>query len=828
MFTKIKNFIKDAWEGSHPYTPYKANQKKKFKALNIGFKRDIIPYESWVDNVYTLKGPQAVNGFIFNCTGLFSCSPQILKEFERFMCFEIPSNTAIEYLLIVDDEIADPLEDWKEKSMQKNSAMPEIYQDLINERCNFLNNYNKESCTTLRLKNAHFFVSCSNKQGVENIKAFARKIKQFLEGVGIFSTFVEPAGLLWLCRKLCGMSHEGFINKNFVQQFEALGESFEEDKNGININAAFKNQESKRLQAFEVVFNILPEFGQLLNILGDPLRGNLTGVGCYAVVISVLNDAGDVQEQLLRRQGVGEIKFSGSFAARFQMDQKERAEQWSKALEEVSRGAKFVKYHCLVLSIARQAEADEAAESLLTLFRALNCHLIPLTFNQIVGLSLFFPLSTLLNISEINFIDIDQRTTTAKIAKLLPFFGEVKSFGEFGHGSLYFGKRGQIMTYDNFTNNNYNIMITGKTGSGKSVFMQDLLFKRLAEGAKVFVLDVGGSYKNLYEVQNMIEQGEYIDFSENTEMSLNPFALLSDALKNATIGDGAYIEELKNMTEIILYSMINPTSKTSDEEACLISKYLTLYIESTDKNEGITIDGFVKFLQKSTQDARIIAIGDKLFPSTQKGRFKNYLSTEKKQATFKKQLTVIDLELLIGDPYMLGFVLQVLAMQIVSQIYNSDRKKISYICFDEGWQTALTPAASSLVERLARTARKYNCALIIGTQSISDFYKEGVSNEIEAQLSNKFFLSQEITRAPAYLDEKKQIIISTLETKKGQYSEFFLYRDNNNYAVCRLLLDPFTATLFSSTPATMSAIKERIKRREKNIIEIVREVMQNG
>ncbi|KJV77344.1 ftsK/SpoIIIE family protein [Rickettsia hoogstraalii str. RCCE3] len=44
-------------------------------------------------------------------------------------------------------------------------------------------------------------------------------------------------------------------------------------------------------------------------------------------------------------------------------------------------------------------------------------------------------------------------------------------------------------------NENFNLCIAGVPGSGKSVFMQELMLSILGIGGKVFVLDYGRSFK---------------------------------------------------------------------------------------------------------------------------------------------------------------------------------------------------------------------------------------------------------------------------------------------------------------------------------------------
>ncbi len=63
------------------------------------------------------------------------------------------------------------------------------------------------------------------------------------------------------------------------------------------------------------------------------------------------------------------------------------------------------------------------------------------------------------------------------------------------------------------------IAIDRVPGSGKSVFMQELMLSVLGVGGKVFVLDYGRSFKRTC----LILGGNYIEFDMKNPISINPF-----------------------------------------------------------------------------------------------------------------------------------------------------------------------------------------------------------------------------------------------------------------------------------------------------------------
>ena len=69
---------------------------------------------------------------------------------------------------------------------------------------------------------------------------------------------------------------------------------------------------------------------------------------------------------------------------------------------------------------------------------------------------------------------------------MMPLLGEWK--GTSLRGMPLKGRRGQISFWYAFDNHcgNYNVVVVGRSGSGKSVFMQELLVNTLRLGGRVF------------------------------------------------------------------------------------------------------------------------------------------------------------------------------------------------------------------------------------------------------------------------------------------------------------------------------------------------------
>ena len=70
--------------------------------------------------------------------------------------------------------------------------------------------------------------------------------------------------------------------------------------------------------------------------------------------------------------------------------------------------------------------------------------------------------------------------------------------------------------------NNHNAFVAASTGSGKSFFVNCLTYNYFGAGAKIRIIDIGGSYKKMTRVCN----ARYLDFTDG--MSINPFTHIVD------------------------------------------------------------------------------------------------------------------------------------------------------------------------------------------------------------------------------------------------------------------------------------------------------------
>ncbi|MCB0408393.1 MAG: TraC family protein, partial [Bdellovibrionales bacterium] len=100
-----------------------------------------------------------------------------------------------------------------------------------------------------------------------------------------------------------------------------------------------------------------------------------------------------------------------------------------------------------------------------------------------------------------------KKMKTNNLADFLPIYGPRK--GDRNPVVVFRNRLNGLIGFDPFDSKltNYNCLVTGSSGSGKSFLNNCILLQEMARGLKVFIIDIGGSYKKLTDSLD----GQYIE-----------------------------------------------------------------------------------------------------------------------------------------------------------------------------------------------------------------------------------------------------------------------------------------------------------------------------
>ncbi len=341
----------------------------------------------------------------------------------------------------------------------------------------------------------------------------------------------------------------------------------------------------------------------------------------------------------------------------------------------------------------------------------------------------------------------------------------------------------------NFERVNSNMVVIGKSGSGKSFATKTILSQLCAENCKIFILDPENEYQFL--AQNL--GGRLIDVGTAREGRINPFHIittlegdeegdesqvnnfavhlqfLEEFFKVALSGISSDALEYLNNLIVLLYKNKGIDSKTdlSSLEAKDYPTFDELYALIEEKLEGATVEYDVTQL-------RILSNYISKFAG--EGRNANLWNGES-TLTVKENFTVFNFQSLlsnknntIANAQML-LVLKWLDNEIIKNRdfnlkHGSNRKIVVAIDEAHVFIDPKYPVALDFMYQLAKRIRKYNGMQIVITQNIKDFVGSEDIVRKSTAIINACQYSFIFSLSPNDMDD-----LCTLYDKAGQINE---------------------------------------------------------
>ena len=402
------------------------------------------------------------------------------------------------------------------------------------------------------------------------------------------------------------------------------------------------------------------------------------------------------------------------------------------------------------------------------------------------------------------FKDLDALGVTRKLwsmnaANLMPVLAEMK--GSHSKKAFLVGRRGQVAFTDPFAHNrgNYNMAITGGSGSGKSVFTQDNICAQLATGARVVVVDVGRSY---FKLSRLLD-GTFVVFSKGENLQINPFWTKNRGNMDADDTDAF----LKFIGAFIFY-MAYPDSDgeyldRAWQKSTINTTVRHLWNEFLDKPRCPMIQDVIdRLTTHSDQRARDIAVQLESFGVD--GHNGKYFNGEG-GLDFDDQFMIFELEEITNDTHLRSLIFMLLIQNITEKMYLSDRSQRRVLIIDEAWDLLKGGAGGDMIESVARRARKYLGSLWTITQGSGDFDQSAASRAAWENSYWKCFLSQDSSSIATAISKGlltptpvQERLMKSIHTEQGVYSEVMLCGNRGEYMAGRFMLDPFSNALYST------------------------------
>ena len=396
-----------------------------------------------------------------------------------------------------------------------------------------------------------------------------------------------------------------------------------------------------------------------------------------------------------------------------------------------------------------------------------------------------------------------KRMKTSNLCDMLPVFGPWPGHNE--AKILLRSRLGSLVSFNPFTSEltNSNQIVSGGSGSGKSFMTNILLMQMLKENPKVFIVDIGGSYKKICENFD----GQYVQLGVDTDLSINPFDLA--------------VGETKPTSQKIKFILSLVEIMTKENEKLQLGKLEKAEVESTieqvyEKSKSPRLSDLREILLHHS-DPQLQRIGKILTSWCGNSAYGKFVD-QKTTLELKRPIVCFDLKGMENYPDLQAACLFIITDYVWREV-QADRSRMKFLILDECWKLMENDSASLFIAEVFRTFRKYMASAIAISQNIDDFAKSKIANAILPNSSIRWVLKQkgadkDRLREVLSLNPNEVELISSLHQERGSYSEAFLMAEDVR-AVVAIESTPLEYWLATTDGRDLGKIEEYKKNLER-------------
>ncbi|MGZ3789732.1 MAG: VirB4 family type IV secretion system protein [Bacteriovorax sp.] len=330
------------------------------------------------------------------------------------------------------------------------------------------------------------------------------------------------------------------------------------------------------------------------------------------------------------------------------------------------------------------------------------------------------------------------QTPTSFLANMLPFrHDEIHQ-----EGMRFLSTRGNPLYFNLFDESalNFNVLISGQSGAGKSMIAQKILVDELMSDASVVVLDLGNSFKKTAEYYG----------GKSLSLSFNPLQFRSPHYLKEFIISVIPANELSAKMEGQIFLLVKENLEHVSTFKELIDK-----VSSQIPDLGLYFSELWDYFDGAPRDlTKFTYVDTSLYPDK-----------------IKAPLIIF----------------------LIEAFKNLEGKRI--FIFDEVWHFLNNNA--EYIAECFRTFRKSGASAIAISQALSDFSASDLGSVI-AKLSTTKILFQQSAEVSSELDRFDVEKIKMLSTKRKVYSEFYIKTEHHR-KTARFYPAPLEYELFTSS-----------------------------
>lgn len=771
-----------------------------------------LPYRIY-DSNERLYLNESSGGFLLEVSPLCGASEEVVNILTGMITDGVPEGTAIEVLNWASPNIAKKFEQWKAPRFIKGS----VYQKLAEKRGEY---FAKSNWTSLFrnpyiLRNFRVFISVSipysyGELGRRSIVSLKEQLKTTLQSSGMSAWEVEPDEFLevlgeWVNPSTTSQPTPKWNGKDSLKShLSNFEQSIKVHENGL----IFEKPTSEDIEVRCFSVQDYPEiWAQWFNqdliglVYSDFLR-----LPCpFLTVFSFIYGDENKESSRATMKSLRAMQQSNSGMARFIPSIRDSERDWKFVVEKVKSGQKIVRASYQVLIYAKQEEVDSCERYARSIYKSKGFNLQRDRYMQVPSFIAAMPFTLSEGMAEdLSRFSRQKSMVTWSCANLAPLQGEWKGFKS--PLMLLFGRRGQLFFWNPFSNSsgNYNVAFIGKSGSGKSVAMQELVSSLLGTSGQVVVIDDGRSFMN----SCLLQGGTFVEFSLESNMCLNPFSIIS---KEGIRKNSDYKEEVIHFINLLVRQMCKETEATTDVENALIGEAVTA-IWNEYQNQG-SISKVCEYLNKH-EDKRAQDLGLMLAKYSVNGLYARFFEGQA-SISLDNAFYVFEFDRIKSKPDLLKVIVMMVMFLAKEKAFHGDRSKTTTLVIDEAHSLLGGAQGADACEAFARKSRKHKAQLVTGTQSIDDYYKNPAGIAIVQNTDWFCLLSQNCESIESMkksgrisMDNEMEKALKSVCMVDHQYSEMMIYGGGIGWVIARLILDPYSIALYSSKGEDFAKIQQ--------------------
>lgn len=798
--SKVANLVGD-------FTPAgvmkSANQPSVAAYFDHHFIAKLLPYETFDPETGLFINKKSI-GFILETSPLIGSSEEIENILSSIITDIFPPNADLQFLLIASPKVGNALDAFEEAR-----SGSEMFAWLAKKRTDYLKKGAFDSISrnqSLMIRNFRLLISVSMPAAhdVEGALIGLREdLESSLQSINMRSARLDAPAFLSTVSDLITPTRSIYPENSRWNEHDSLSLQLTNPEwrmqvksDSINFASEYESVETCCLTIREyphkaTQWKVTENLGQLFNAtlqIPCPFLVNFT-------IRKLDNEKSraDSQFKVMNRESTAK-----SPLAKFKPSVNKEYEDWEFVRTRLSEGDCLVKTFYEIVIFAEPSKIQACERRVRDLYRANGWKLKKESFLQLQSWMAILPFMMTEGLyNDLKYFGRLKTMTAFNAVNIAPLQGEWT--GTASASLLLPGRRGQIAFWNPFDNEsgNYNIAITAAPGKGKSAFTQDYINAILGAGGRVWVIDAGRSYEKT--CQNF--QGQFIEFTQQSRICLNPFTDITD------------INESIIMLKPLLASMARPVSGATEEELSYIEQAIKAAWEMHGNQATITT--ISKWLSEQA-DPICKNLSHLLFSYTKEGIYAPFFEGAC-TVDFENRYIVMELQELKAKKDLQRIVLQVLIFLISQKMYLTGRQEIKSCIIDESWDLFDSDdiATAKFIEAGYRTARKFRGNFVSIAHSITDFYKNAMSRAAFDCADFKIILGQteeainKLKRENIMdIDAFTERLLKSLKLTRD-YSECVI-KSPNGMSVHRIIFDPYSRILYSTKGEEFEAVNQLV------------------